>query len=886
MTVLSQNQPPAPGARNRQGFTVNYMKFTAFLDYRFAVFFSVACCLILTPPKSQAADFDAQINAFEAQDAVNPPPADPVLFVGSSTIVGWTTVVSDFPHYPVMNRGFGGSQMSDVLYYFDRVVAAYRPALIVLYEGDNDVLSKTVDQIFADYTNFLGRVRTEMPGSDVAFISVKPSPSRVSYLEKMRELNTRIQTLCDGLHTRYIDTFTPMLDTNGQPRPELFNSDMLHLNSLGYALWKQVVGPQLNYWNLSRGQSLLVDFGATEQPTTFGPSPNDPLKFWNNVTATIGTSITGTLSNLMTDLNVPTPLNLAMVERFTGPNTSGSAESTLYPLNAARDSLFGNTEAWTGLSDMFPSFKLTNLDPVLKYYFSFFGSRAGSTDNRETVYTVQGAASASAALDAANNVSATATVPAMAPNQAGEITVSITPGPNNNNANHFTYLNVMKVVAAPPQTPIVFTRPPTNQETVAYTAARFMAEVSGARPYTIQWFRNGEPIPGASRLTYEVIVTPEMDQSVFTVSVSNLGYSAMSSAALLTVTLDTVSPVLVSATSETGEYVKITFNEPLAPDTVAVGNFTINNQPVTGAVLGTDPTTIILTPSVPLTGQFTVEVTQVKDLSANAVVGVVSISGSVASLEPRMYLIDFGGADALTSEATNTWNNLTTAVGSSATGVLPNLVSTQNKTSNISIRMVRRFNGNNANGTTASGIFPANATRDSLYGNTESFGGLSAVYPSFALTGCEASWRYDLTFYASRLSTSDNREAAYTVAGATTNVVVLNAANNVSQRVTVSGMVPSSAGEITVSLAPTPNNNNANHFTYLGVMQVKEQFPPKLLPPMIVDNEIQLQWIGTGMLQWAPTATGPWTAISPAPNSTHTEVILPEENRFYRLAFP
>jgi len=66
-----------------------------------------------------------------------------------------------------------------------------------------------------------------------------------------------------------------------------------------------------------------------------------------------------------------------------------------------------------------------------------------------------------------------------------------------------------------------------------------------------------------------------------------------------------------------------------------------------------------------------------------------------------------------------------------------------------------------------------------------------------------------------------------------------------------------------VSLAPTPNNNNANHFTYLGVMQVKEQFPPKLLPPMIVDNEIQLQWIGTGMLQWAPTATGPWTAISP-----------------------
>ena len=67
--------------------------------------------------------WEPQIKAFEKQDQLTPPPAHPILFVGSSTIRIWK-VQQAFPKEPVLNRGFGGSQTDDVLYYFDRIVCA------------------------------------------------------------------------------------------------------------------------------------------------------------------------------------------------------------------------------------------------------------------------------------------------------------------------------------------------------------------------------------------------------------------------------------------------------------------------------------------------------------------------------------------------------------------------------------------------------------------------------------------------------------------------------------------------------------------------------------------------------------------------------------------
>jgi len=195
-------------------------------------FVGFACMALATLPLTAVraqvdpTRFESDIVAFEQADLASPPPTDPVLFVGSSSVRMWSNLAAAFPDYPVINRGFGGSYMSDVLYYFDRVVAVYKPALVVVYEGDNDLAGgMSVDDVYADYMEFLALVAEKLPGAEVAFIATKPSPSRAAYLEVTRELNTRLQALADkAYHLWYIDVFTPMLGADGQPRPELFGS--------------------------------------------------------------------------------------------------------------------------------------------------------------------------------------------------------------------------------------------------------------------------------------------------------------------------------------------------------------------------------------------------------------------------------------------------------------------------------------------------------------------------------------------------------------------------------------------------------------------------------------------------------------------------------------
>jgi lysophospholipase L1-like esterase len=184
--------------------------------------------------------FEPEIRAFEASDRASPPPPGGVVFVGSSSIKNWTSVAADFPDLSVLNRGFGGSTMADVVHYADRVVLPYRPRLIVLYAGDNDLAEgRTPDQVVADYRTFVGKVRSRLPATRVVYVSIKPSPSRRAYMDRAREANGRIRSEMAGdtLQT-YVDVFTPMLNAGGQPKPELFLADSLHMNRAGYRLWR------------------------------------------------------------------------------------------------------------------------------------------------------------------------------------------------------------------------------------------------------------------------------------------------------------------------------------------------------------------------------------------------------------------------------------------------------------------------------------------------------------------------------------------------------------------------------------------------------------------------------------------------------------------------
>ena len=197
-----------------------------------------------SPP---ARPWEADIQAFESADRKSPPVPGGVLFVGSSSIRMWETLARDFPTVSITRRGFGGSTMADVAAYAGRIVIPYKPRLVVVYAGDNDINDgKTPERVLADYQALVGEVHEKLPGTRVAFISIKPSLARWKLVEPMRKTNALVRefTAEDSL-LAYIDVFTPMLGDDGTPRKNLFLEDGLHLSAQGYALWKSIVAPYL-----------------------------------------------------------------------------------------------------------------------------------------------------------------------------------------------------------------------------------------------------------------------------------------------------------------------------------------------------------------------------------------------------------------------------------------------------------------------------------------------------------------------------------------------------------------------------------------------------------------------------------------------------------------
>jgi lysophospholipase L1-like esterase len=207
------------------------------------IFWAVAFAAIVQAHQSPGNKWEREITKFEESDRQNPPPKDAVIFIGSSSIRLWQSLKEDFPGVKVINRGFGGSEIPDSTFYVTRIVTPYRPKMVVLYAGDNDLANgKTPKQVFEDYKAFVERIHQNLPTTKIAFISIKPSPARISLLQSMKDANRLIKAYATHDKTLiYIDVFTSMLRRDGSPRPELFGTDKLHMNSKGYDLWKLVV---------------------------------------------------------------------------------------------------------------------------------------------------------------------------------------------------------------------------------------------------------------------------------------------------------------------------------------------------------------------------------------------------------------------------------------------------------------------------------------------------------------------------------------------------------------------------------------------------------------------------------------------------------------------
>ncbi len=200
------------------------------------------------PRRSRANDFfEDAIVAFEEADKKSPPPERPIVFVGSSSIRFWTSLREDMGDLPVLNRGFGGSQMNHVVYNAHRIITAYEPRMVVVYAGDNDLAEgtgKTAEHVLADYRELVKRVHARVSDARIYFLAIKPSKRRWERWPEMRRANSLIEaeTITDP-RLGYIDTASVLLDESGEPRDDVFIIDGLHMNARGYDAWTDVVRP-------------------------------------------------------------------------------------------------------------------------------------------------------------------------------------------------------------------------------------------------------------------------------------------------------------------------------------------------------------------------------------------------------------------------------------------------------------------------------------------------------------------------------------------------------------------------------------------------------------------------------------------------------------------
>lgn len=190
------------------------------------------------------ARFSQEIESFKNWDSKNSYPDSAVLFAGSSSIRMWPTH-DFFPEFKVINRGFGGAHISDMLHFFEETVARYKPAIIVFYCGDNDIAAgKSPQRVLNDFQTFVEKAHALKPGLPLIYIPIKPSLARWKLWPAMQQTNRLIENYClDNPSLYYANIADPMMGKDSRPSAELFREDGLHLNNEGYILWSKIVRP-------------------------------------------------------------------------------------------------------------------------------------------------------------------------------------------------------------------------------------------------------------------------------------------------------------------------------------------------------------------------------------------------------------------------------------------------------------------------------------------------------------------------------------------------------------------------------------------------------------------------------------------------------------------
>lgn len=197
----------------------------------------------------QAQPFIEDVKAFSRADALNPPPTNAILLIGSSSFTFWKDVANYFPDKTFINRAFGGSSLTHQIDYVEQVVYPYQPKQILIYCGENDIASShgvTADSVLNRFMRLHQLIRKKYPKARISFVSIKPSPVRAEFLPTVMASNKLIAEFCQkAKKTDFIDVFGSMIDEAGKPFENIFLSDRLHMNPSGYKIWSNIIAPYL-----------------------------------------------------------------------------------------------------------------------------------------------------------------------------------------------------------------------------------------------------------------------------------------------------------------------------------------------------------------------------------------------------------------------------------------------------------------------------------------------------------------------------------------------------------------------------------------------------------------------------------------------------------------
>jgi lysophospholipase L1-like esterase len=190
--------------------------------------------------------WEKDIAAFEEKDKASPPPQNEIVFVGSSTIRMWKTAEA-FPDLKVINRGFGGSQISDAVKYADRIILCHKPRTVVVFAGGNDInVGKTPEQVAGDFKALAAKIHAALPKTKIYYLSLFPNVKRKAQEASCARVNELVHAFVKtDERLGYVDTASKMRAADGGPRPELLLDVGLHMNADGYRIWNEIVGAVL-----------------------------------------------------------------------------------------------------------------------------------------------------------------------------------------------------------------------------------------------------------------------------------------------------------------------------------------------------------------------------------------------------------------------------------------------------------------------------------------------------------------------------------------------------------------------------------------------------------------------------------------------------------------